>query len=220
MKTHWLYEDTEEQVGGATKMALSQDQDTEITLGTGRMLALFCALVALCAVCFGLGYAMGRNSFKPDVVQAATTDGAAGKPSNAKTKPAKATETGLTFFDTVKQNEGDPQANPAPGSDAQASKPAADSRSDATNATQQSPQLTGVLAASGYMVQVAAVSKKEDAEALVAALEKKNYVVVVTNNEPYDQLFHVQVGPFGDIKDAETVRAKLVGDGYNPILKK
>jgi cell division protein FtsN len=30
----------------------------------------------------------------------------------------------------------------------------------------------------------------------------------------------VQVGPYGDIKDAEGTRAKLVGDGYNPILKK
>ena len=35
-----------------------------------------------------------------------------------------------------------------------------------------------------------------------------------------DQLFHVQLGPYGDIKDAEVTRAKLVGDGYNPILKK
>jgi hypothetical protein len=28
------------------------------------------------------------------------------------------------------------------------------------------------------------------------------------------------VGPFTDIKDAESMRAKLVSDGYNPILKK
>jgi hypothetical protein len=33
-------------------------------------------------------------------------------------------------------------------------------------------------------------------------------------------LFHVQVGPFSDIKDAELARGKLVSDGYNPILKK
>jgi len=28
------------------------------------------------------------------------------------------------------------------------------------------------------------------------------------------------VGPFTDIKDAEATRAKLVSDGYSPILKK
>ena len=35
-----------------------------------------------------------------------------------------------------------------------------------------------------------------------------------------DKLFHVQVGPFGDIKDAEAMKSKLLGDGYNPILKR
>jgi hypothetical protein len=30
----------------------------------------------------------------------------------------------------------------------------------------------------------------------------------------------VQVGPLADIKDAEAMRAKLVSDGYTPILKK
>jgi DedD protein len=35
-----------------------------------------------------------------------------------------------------------------------------------------------------------------------------------------DKLFRVQVGPFSDIKDAEAMRTKLIGDGYSPILKK
>jgi cell division protein FtsN len=30
----------------------------------------------------------------------------------------------------------------------------------------------------------------------------------------------VQIGPFNDIKEAEATRAKLISDGYNPILKK
>ena len=34
-------------------MATATSQDTEITLGTGKMLALFFGLVALCAVFFG-----------------------------------------------------------------------------------------------------------------------------------------------------------------------
>ena len=33
-------------------------------------------------------------------------------------------------------------------------------------------------------------------------------------------LQYVQIGPFSDIKEAESTRAKLVSDGYNPILKK
>jgi hypothetical protein len=30
----------------------------------------------------------------------------------------------------------------------------------------------------------------------------------------------VQLGPYSDIKEAEAMRAKLISDGYNPILKK
>jgi cell division septation protein DedD len=74
-------------------------------------------------------------------------------------------------------------------------------------------------AANGYYVQVAAVSKQEDAEALVEALKGKQYPAFSANIAG-DKLFHIQVGPFADIKEAETLRAKLVSDGYNPILKK
>ena len=37
-------------------------QDTEITLGTGKMLTLFFGLVALCGLFFGLGFSLGRGS--------------------------------------------------------------------------------------------------------------------------------------------------------------
>jgi len=40
-------------------------QDTEITLGTGKMLALFFGLVALCGLFFGLGFSLGRGSARP-----------------------------------------------------------------------------------------------------------------------------------------------------------
>jgi cell division septation protein DedD len=68
-------------------------------------------------------------------------------------------------------------------------------------------------------VQVAAVSKQEDAESLVDALKKKQYPAFSAAG-PADKLFRVQVGPYGDIKEAEAIRAKLTGDGYSPILKK
>ena len=69
------------------------------------------------------------------------------------------------------------------------------------------------------MVQVAAVSKHEDAEILVSALQKKQYPVFIAN-VPGDPLFHVQVGPFSDPKDAESMKNKLSSDGYNAIVKK
>jgi len=63
-------------------------------------------------------------------------------------------------------------------------------------------------------------SRKEDADALLGALRKKSYNVSEAMNLPHDKLYHVQVGPFADLKEAESARAHLVSDGYNPIVKK
>ena len=84
---------------------------------------------------------------------------------------------------------------------------------------QACPDPSAVGESERYFVQVAAVSKQEDAAALVDALKKKQYAAFAANTAG-DKLFHVQVGPFTDIKEAEGARGQLVKDGYNPILKK
>ena len=200
-----------------SRMAASQD--TEITLGTGRMLAVFFTLVAICAGCFGVGYSVGRSSVESptlaDRPAAGVSKNVAKVASSASpTKAGPSDE--LTFFHSVKQRDANPQLTSAEAqTDGVIPKDIPTSSSD-----QQPNEMTGMIDPAGYMVQVAAVSKKEDADALVGALRKKNYSVVVSSNEPHDQLYHVQVGPFAEVKDAEGARAKLVSDGYNPILKK
>jgi DedD protein len=194
-------------------------EDTEITLGTGKMLALFFALVALCAVFFGIGFSLGKNSARPSVAdsQAANGSSSAVRPTAVKTtNPHPPSD--LTFYKAVGQKDPDahlaPTAAAAPSSASAPSKPAAAADSDAPP-----PDPTAAPTLNGYWVQVAAVSKPEDAQALVEALKKKQYAAFAANT-PGDKLFHVQVGPFADIKDAEGARGKLVNDGYNPILKK
>ena len=190
-------------------------QDTEITLGLGKLTGLFFALVALCAVFLGLGYSLGKNSVKTAV--ATTTDAPppaslAPKPSgSASRQPTPATEAkpDLTFYKAVGQKEPDSKlASPD-------EEPAA-TRANSKAATPELSRSSG----SGYVVQVAAVSKQEDAQALADALKKKSYAVLISTNPPNDKLYHVQVGPFGDLTEAETMRNRLVSDGYNPILKK
>ena len=70
----------------------------------------------------------------------------------------------------------------------------------------------------GFVVQIAAVSHQEDAELLVNALRAKGYPVSA-HTEPQDKFFHIQVGPFSDRKDAEAAKQRLIGDGYQPIVK-
>ena len=67
------------------------------------------------------------------------------------------------------------------------------------------------------MVQIAAISRQEDADVLVSALKKHGYSAAI-RREPKDNLLHVQIGPFSR-DEARTTRAKLLSDGYNAILK-
>jgi cell division septation protein DedD len=99
-----------------------------------------------------------------------------------------------------------PEINPATAADQTVAK------------TTAAPELEGNAAT--ITVQVAAVTKQEDAEALAAALRKKNYPVFVSPNASTDNLYHVQVGPFSELKDAEAMKGKLAGDGYNAIVKR
>lgn len=202
------------------------DQDEEVKQGTGRLLGLFFGLVIVCALFFSLGYSLGRRS-APEPLAAATAPanmGAESKPSPGRAEAApkpdcatpgacpetapKSTTEDLTFYKAVEQNQAKAKLEqPAPPVAARAT-------------TQSKPETRRPAAlGTGYMIQVAAVSKQEDAEALSQALRKKRYPVV-TISGPTDRFYHVQVGPFVDMKDAEATRNKLIGDGYNPILKK
>jgi DedD protein len=191
-------------------MATATSQDTEITLGTGKMLGLFFGLVALCAVFFGMGFSLGRSSVRiasPDVPAATTVTSGGQRPSAVKTTNAT-TPADMTFYKAVESKDGSSQ--PA------VKEAAADTSETAAPAT---PDPAAPPSLNSYFVQVAAVSKAEDAAALVDALKKKQYPAFSTNT-PTDKLIHVQVGPYPDIKDAELMRGKLVSDGYNPILKR
>jgi DedD protein len=207
---------------------MASSQDTEITLGTAKLLSLFFGLVIVCAVFFALGYTLGRKS---DTLASAAgilplqTASNGAKPAGSATSP---TAQPMTSYKAVEQKEANPQATTAP-SGGGATNPAAGQTSASQAAS--SPEAQGVQTAnppdpmaaiptSGYFVQVAAVTKQDDADALVDALKKKQYPAFVASNSETDKFFRVQVGPFGDIKEAETMRSRLINDGYNPILKK
>ncbi len=181
-------------------------QDTEITLGTGKLLGIFFALAIICSVFFTMGYLLGRSTSaggKTEIVSSGPTSGnAAGKPSG---KNDASSQNSFADNSATSKNQGSqPQATPSP-----------------TPAPVKTPDQSNPAAFAGgsYMVQVAAVSKHEDAEILVSALQKKQYPVFIAN-VPGDPLFHVQVGPFSDPKEAESMRNKLSSDGYNAIVKK
>ncbi len=193
---------------------MTSSQDTEITLGTGKLLVLFFGLVAVCALFFALGYSLGRKS-DPAVTTASAAAAPPTSSNTSKASGAPAAAAPMTFYKAVEQKQATPELTPAPirrplRLRRQLPHPAASSAADSS----------ATIPTAGYFVQVAAVSKQEDADALVDALKKKDYPAFVASQTSSDKLFRVQLGPYSDVKDAEAFRAKLVGDGYSPILKK
>jgi cell division septation protein DedD len=201
----------------------------EVTLSTGTILGIFFGLALLCAIFFGFGYNMGSKSHQAPVVAAEGTSPtpsadfnsfkpAPGAPAN---QPAPAIvvtkQPDVVTTSTATSTEPAPIARtPAPGTT-----PTPTSAKPAT-ATDPSVVISHAVPANEagltFIVQVAAVSHQEDADLLAAALKRKGYAVVA-RTEPQDKLFHIQVGPFNNKKDAEAMRQRLLTDGYNAILK-
>ena len=198
-----------------------ESHDTEITLSTGKLLGIFFGLVLLCSLFFTMGYLLGRNSGSASKADATDVASEPAVPATS-AKPSAVN----------KNSDAAPLANTAPVPYSQPSQPVATNPpAVASNSAQPalvpaSSSGTGVPDASTagaspatYMVQVAAVSKREDADLLVSALQKKQYPAFV-GTAPGDTLFHVKVGPFTDPREAEAMRIRLANDGYNAIVKK
>jgi len=194
----------------------------ELTLSTPAILGIFFGLALLCAVFFGFGYNMGSKSHQAPIVASTSATPAAtnfdsfkpapGAPEPVQpaavvvAPPADATPTTDTSASTPVQ------PTPAPVVRTPSAPPAAAPSHSEASATPASE--TGLT----FLVQIAAVSHQEDADLLVAALKRKGYTVAA-RSEPQDKLIHIQVGPFPSKKDAEAMRQRLLGDGYNAILK-
>ena len=221
-------------------MAERENQEADVTLGTGKLLAIFFGLAVVCAVFFLMGYMLGRGGTSPagrtDVVNTGPTSGSpATKPSagnkNSETAPpvcvagspncpstSAAPSTPTTNPTTTKPTTQTATATQQTTAPSNTSSPPTTAKPATPPVS--SPPATKSPAAGTYMVQVAAVTKQEDADILVAALRRKQYPVFIVANVPGDPLFHIQVGPFTDPKEAEAMRNRLVSEGYSAFVKK
>jgi len=199
-----------------------QVRDTEITLSTGKLLGIFFALAIVCGVFFTMGYLLGKSTSaggRTEIVATVPNSSSAGKPYAGNKTPEAVTQTCPPGSPNCAATSTSDTSSSAKTADQppQAQQPSSSKTSDQST-TQSAGTDAKAGAASSFMVQVAAVSKQEDAEILVTALRKKQYPVFIANAAG-DPLFHVQVGPFSDRKDAEAMRTRLSGDGYNAIVK-
>jgi DedD protein len=222
-----------------TAIEREQEQtDSEITLSATTLLGIFFGLVLVCGVFFGFGYTTGRRGSEAPGAStpSATTTEPGSAPAATHTPKPSAMES-LQAANTSAQDPGgvtesldedSPSQPSAPQLKPMASTPTPTSSPSARPATVPEARPVSLPLASAsspasagggsVMVQIAAVTHQEDANALVTALRQRGYGVSV-RNEPQDKLLHVQVGPFASRDEARAVRSKLLADGYNAILK-
>jgi|SRR5580658_2107330 DedD protein len=216
--------------------------DTELTLGSTTLLLIFFGLVLLCGLCFGLGYATGHSgtqetltALPPGNAEHATAPADSGLPKpSADAQPGEVApqpgavadqqepvDSGATNSSAQNpaapaaegSSNGPPQVKPAFGSPpipAQAGLPAASAVGPALSAP--------AVPEGSLMVQIAAISRQEDANVLMSALRNRGYAVAA-QREPLDGLIHVRIGPFKTRDEAEKWRLKLLNDGYNAIVQ-
>jgi DedD protein len=217
------------------------ERDTELTLSAGMQLAIGGGLILLCILCFGFGYAMGhRGSSRSEATgvlpshamqmrpeagsstakpmaagQAAVQPQAAAAVDPAANQGADATQAAVAAPVAASEISAQAQGRPVLQSQVRPALSAQTTVPQAAVAMQVQPALTQV---SGWMVQIASVSRPEDAEVLVNALRRRGYAVTV-RREVSDSLLHVQVGPYTNRNDANAMRKKLQNDGYNAAVE-
>ena len=197
-------------------------REREFILENRQVAWVFLGLAMLCGVFFALGYVVGTHTTPPqDAARTEVQLGASGEkpsalppPTYIPRNPAAAVadsssvpvDTDLSFYQSVEEDR--PQgALPPAAENAAVSSAAAGGRLDV------------VPAPPGLLVQISALSKREDAEGLVALLKEKNLPVLVTSGEN-DALYHVVVGPYATDADAQRAKRVLEQDGFRPFIRR
>jgi DedD protein len=214
----------------------SGEQDREISLSTTTILGIFFALALLCAVFFGFGYSMGRKSAQPVNGAAEVTTRsennsskpAPGSPASPSTSSAgrhaaAETQSAIMPLDSpnaaVQDSPQTPSLVKAVATSSRSDVPAEGALRPATKPPGIVPVATALPSPGSSVVQVAAMSHQEDADVVAVDLKRRGYTVAI-RREPQDKLFHVQIGPFGNKKDADAMRQRLQTDGYNNAIVK
>lgn len=201
--------------------------DREVTLNTGMILGIFFGLVLLCGGFFGFGYKMGSHKVVAPVETSAVESSPAPTANFSSFKPAAGSPNGSNSSSAARRNDAEAADARSAREDAATAEPpeaAPIVRESAAPPTAHSATLpvaptTAVPEGAGnFLVQVAAVTHREDAVLLINALRAKGYPVSA-HTQPQDQFFHIQVGPFPTHQEAEAAKQKLLADGYQPIIK-
>lgn len=189
----------------------------EIQLSGKQLVFLFISLVVMAVVTFLLGVAVGKG-VRGDMMDAPTSAAAVTEsvvPEEPPVQPAQE----LGYHDLL-AGSGSPPATsgPPPTPPAENTPPPAPEPTPA--AAQPAP--AAPVATGDWFLQTGAYSGRQAADGQVAALKKLNvpaFVLVPTAGSPM-RLFRVRVGPYATEAEAESVRVRLVREGFTPRIER
>ncbi|HWD99989.1 MAG TPA: SPOR domain-containing protein [Bryobacteraceae bacterium] len=201
-------------------MTEAQDEK-ELILGNKQLISLFFVVVALCGVCFAMGYIIGRNSSKPaaaaDAPPAAAS--AAARPQNSE-PPREAGEAPADSSSPAAQDspaDTSAQTTPAAVTTAASDQVTTHPGRDVPEAPRaREPEPAAQSAATepgGSYLQVGAVSKV-DAENLVKTLREQKLPALMQES-PRKGLYRVLVGPYRQTADLAEAKARLKTLGFD-----
>jgi cell division protein FtsN len=212
----------------------------ERVLESKHVIGLFLLMLLFSGVFFTLGYVMGRNQYDGQVRAASTNSRApepevAPKPEPAPKQAAEASpapsdsdpatsnnNSDWEFYGSSKSAKSEPHLEPVPKAPAvpPASKTVnAKTRVDSPAPT-PAPARTGkpvinapLIPNGALLLQVAALTRQDDALSIASSLQKKRYAAYVQTPQK-DKFYRVQVGPFKDKKTADLVKKGLESEGF------
>jgi len=200
----------------------------EFTLSTGTVLALFLGLALSWALFFGFGYSIGSKSKQAgaptvDTTAAAEPDTsgnfknfkpspgspAGGAPTTVQPATSPAVPTTPVAAANTTGNTTPPDATATP------EKPAGPAPIHLAPPPPAAAALPGQ--AGTFVVQIAAFTHPEDARMFINSLHAKGYNATAQTGA--DNLTHVQIGPYNNRKEADSMKQQLSADGYNAMIK-
>ena len=155
-------------------------------------------VIALCAAFVGLGY------YLPNIVIGPKTNPAAGIAEFSKVIPVASAGGGVST--RTKKDEAERLEQSALG--------VAAPTGTVAGAVQETP-----AERNGYVLQLAAMTHKENADALAETLRRSNFPAFVQAREG-DRFYRVNVGPYPDAAYARSVRDELKGGGFGTALER
>jgi cell division septation protein DedD len=192
-----------------------------------HLLGVFLGIVVLCGVFFTLGYVMGRTQYDTSVRAAVNStprpvvDPAAKPPEKTATSVPGAAD--WNFYKAGESKAPVQALKPAEPPKTAASAPSKLVSAPATSKpglrSIPSRMKAPLIPRGAVVLQVAALTRENDALALAEALQQKEYPAFVLNSAG-DNLYRVQVGPYADAKSADSARRSLERDGFKAITKR